>query len=191
MADPVSVLAIVNGSAGLVLKSAGIIKSLHGIAEKHKKAGVTIMSMVTEVDTVEFAWGRIGEWARAYSKDGAVDVRLLQRLDKSLECGTLVMSALQSDLSDYQEKWSTLGFIQRAKAVWNETALQNHQTRVRGQAVAMSLLLQVLQLPTLEDQTKLLQETSHALQESDESAYSIVPSRRSKSIHSASSRSSA
>ena len=48
----------------------------------------------------------------------------------------------------------------------------------------MVLLLQVLQLPTREARHKLLQESSHALRDSDESAYSIVPSRRSISIHS-------
>lgn len=181
MADPVTVLAIVNGSAGLILKSASVIKSLHEIAEKHKKAGIAVMSLVSEVDTIELAWTRIKEWAEDYSKDAAVDMRLLNRLNRSLECGTLVMSALQNDISGYQGNGSTMSFRQRSKAVWNEKALQDHQSRVRGQAVAMTLLLQVLKLPTPEDQSKLLQESYHVLQDSDESAYSIVPSRWSSS----------
>ena len=190
MADPVTILGIVNGSAGLVLKCGSVIKSLHEVAGKHKKAGISIMSLVSEVDTIELAWTRIKDWAEAYSKDAAVDTGLLERLNRSLECGALVMSALQNDISDYQRNGPTLSFRQRSKAVWNETALQDHQDRVRGQAVAMSLLLQVLQLPTIEGQSKLLQESNHVFQNSDESAYSIVPSRRSSSIQSSNARDS-
>ena len=184
MADPVSILAIVDGSVGLALKCAGVIKSLHDIAGKHKKAAVTIMSMVTEIDAIELAWNWVEKWAKDYSKDITVDVALLQRLDRSLDSGTRVISALQKDLSQYNNRDPRLSFGQRSKAVWNETALKDHQHRVRGQAGAMVLLLQVLQLPTQEARRKLLQESSHALQDSDESAYSIVPSRRSLSIHS-------
>ena len=190
MADPVTVLGIVNGSAGLIIECASVIKSLHEVAGKHKKAGIAIMSLVSEVDTIELAWTRIKDWAEAYSKDAAVDTGLLERLNRSLECGALVMSALQNDISGYQSNGSTLSFRQRSKAVWNETALQDHQNRVRGQAVAMTLLLQVLKLPTLEDQSKLLQESGHIFQDSDESAYSIVPSRRSSSIQSSNARDS-
>ena len=190
MADPVTVLAIVNGSAGLILKCGGVIKSLHEVAGKHKKAAIAVMSLVSEIDTVELAWTRIKDWAEAYSKDAAVDTGLLERFNRSLECGALVMSALQNEISGYQSNESTLSFRQRSKAVWNETALHDHQNRVRGQAVAMTLLLQVLQLPTIEGQSKLLQQSSHVFQDSDESSYSIVPSRRSSSIQSSNARSS-
>ena len=190
MADPVTVLGIVNGSAGLIFKCGSVIKSLHEVAGKHKKAAIAVMSLVSEVDTIELAWNRIKDWAEAYSKDAAVDTGLLERLNRSLECGALVMSVLQNDISGYQSNGSTLSFRQRSKAVWNETALQDHQNRVRGQAVAMTLLLQVLKLPTLEDQSKLLQESGHIFQDSDESAYSIVPSRRSSSIQSSNARDS-
>ena len=190
MADPVTVLAIVNGSAGLILKCASVIKSLHEIANKHKKADIAVMSLISEVDTIELAWKQIKEWAKDYFRDAAVDTELLNRLNRSLECGALVMSALQNDISDYQRNGSTMSFKQRSKTVWNEKALQDHQSRVRGQAVAMTLLLQVLKLPTSEDQSKLLQESYHVLQDSDESAYSIIPSRRSSSTQSSNARDS-
>ena len=190
MADPVTVLAIVNGSAGLILKCVSVVKSLHEVAGKHQKAGIAVMSLVSEVDTIELAWIRIKEWAEGYSKADTVDTELLNRMNRSLECGTLVMSALQNDISDYEKYGSKLSFRQRSKAVWNERALQDHQNRVRGQAVAMSLLLQVLKLPTLEGQSKLLQESNHVFQDSDESAYSIVPSRWSLSTQSFNARDS-
>ena len=44
----------------------------------------------------------------------------------------------------------------------------------------MSLLLQVLELPTREDRSKLLQTSQIVLLKSDESAYSIVPPRMSR-----------
>ena len=190
MADPVTVLGIVNGSAGLILKCAYVVKSLYEVAEKYEKAGIAVMALESEVDTNELAWTRIKKWAEDYSTDATVDTGLLKRMNRSLECGALVMSVLQNDLSDYQRNGSSLSFRQRSKAIWNERALQDHQNRVRGQAVAMALLLQVLKLPTLEGQSNLLQESNHVFQNSDESAYSIVPSRRSSSTQSSNARDS-
>ena len=76
------------------------------------------------------------------------------------------------------------------QSVRNEKALQDHQNRVRSRVVAMSLLLQVQKYPKIEGQRILLQESSHALLESDESAYSLIPSRRCLLTHSSSNQNS-
>lgn len=105
----------------------------------------------------------------------------MERLDRSLECGTLVIGALQDDLSAYIIGPEESDVIQNSKAVWNERSLQDHQHRIRGQVLAMSLLLQVIELPSSERQHQLLQTSQHLLRNSDESAHSIVPSLMSVS----------
>lgn len=70
--------------------------------------------------------------------------------------------------------------MQRAKVVWNEKAFQGHQNRTRGQTAAMSLLLQVSKLPSPQKRAQVILRKERHFRKSDESAYSIVPSRMSQ-----------
>lgn len=45
----------------------------------------------------------IKEWSEGYTEAGP-DVELLERLNRSLKCGTLVVSILQDDLSEYDSE---------------------------------------------------------------------------------------
>ena len=176
MADPISIISLVEGSITLIVQCGSAIKSLNEIAVKYKQAELILSSMIQEVDIIELAWKRIKDWSESYTNE-AGDGELLERLDKSLKCGTSVISALQDDLLDYGSK--KLGFMQRTRLNWNEKALRDHQDRIRGQVQAMSLLLQVMELPTSKARSKQLQRARNTFLKSDESAYSIVPSRMS------------
>ena len=176
MADPISIISLIESSMSLILQCGSTIKSLNDLAGKYKHAELTLSSITHEVDIIELAWERIKDWFESYTNE-AGDVGLLERLDKSLKCGTNVISALQDDLLEYEPK--KLGFIQRSKLSWNEKALRDHQYRIRGQVQAMSLLLQVIELPTPNARSEQLETAQNTLLKSDESAYSIVPSRMS------------
>ena len=176
MADPISIISLVEGSITLIVQCSSAIKSLNEIAGKYKQAELILSSMIQEVDVIELAWKRIKDWSESYTNE-AGDGELLERLDKSLKCGTNVISALQDDLLDYGSK--KLGFMQRTRLNWNEKVLRDHQDRIRGQVQAMSLLLQVMELPTSKARSKQLQRARNTFVKSDESAYSIVPSRMS------------
>ena len=149
MADPVTIVQVVSAATGLVGQCASVAKSLHDIAGKYKNARLTLSSMIQELDTIEMAWSRITEWSRDYSDELLANDRLPERLANSLECGTLVMSALQADFASFKTNTKTLGFRQRSRLVWNENLLRDHQDRIRGQATSMTLLLQVLKLYVL------------------------------------------
>ena len=197
MADPLTILSVIEGSLGLIVQCGGIIKTLHDIAGKFKQLDLTIMSMTQELETIEFAWTRIKDWSQAYVEE-ATDLRgsenldrcFLDRLHRSLTCGTIVMSALQDDLNESVGGKSSQGLTQRAKLAWNAKAFEDHQDRIRGQTAAMSLMLQVLDLQTPKGRSKLVKAQKRQYSKSDESAYSIVPSRMSSRHSSRLSRSS-
>lgn len=165
------------------MKCAEVAKTLNDIVGKHKKAELTMKILVQQVNTIKAAWDRIRDWSGGYQQNGdpeSGDVELLRRLDQSLEFGDLVLSALEDDLASYREEGEIgLGFMDRSKTVWNESSLQDNQMRVRDQVLTMTLLLQVLSLPFASDRSTLLDASSVTLRKSDESAYSIVPSRMS------------
>lgn len=115
--DPVSIVGILEGSISLILQCSSAVKSLRAVSQKHKKARLAIVSIVQEVDTLELAWSRIKEWSQNYAGAVSVDIDLLERLDRSLENGSVVMTALQDDLVNFVRTSETFSFRLRSKAV--------------------------------------------------------------------------
>ncbi|KAL8747477.1 MAG: hypothetical protein Q9190_000644 [Brigantiaea leucoxantha] len=189
MADPVTVISVINGSAGIVLQCVKVIKDLNDVIGKYRSAHLTIRSVIENLETIQWAWDRIRNIAEDWSADsdetsGLLDKDLLERLNKSLTCGEAVMSALEADLqylrsSDDSKSFS---FTQRTRVVWSTSMLQDHQNRIRDQVASMNLLITVLNMPRQKDRRKELQKGEAVLRKSDESACSIVPSTPSHTI---------
>ena len=207
--DLVSAVGLVQSSIGLALQFGKVAKTLNDVAYKYKNAKLAIKSLAQNLDILELAWTQIGEWFQGQSEDGLHDDSLTRRVEGFLETGVLVIEALQHDLQAYNI--DDIGFSQRTKFVWNEISLQAHRSRIRDQALSMSLFLQVVNLyatipwqctqlcidagtsdynkltlysPTPQARAKLLHKSEAQFQKSDESAYStdsIVPSRMSVS----------
>ena len=175
--DPVTIVQIVEGSLSLALQCGHATKTLNDIAAKYRYAELTIISMVQGLDTIQLAWNQIGDWSQRYVPKTAGDSEFLERLQRSLHNGFIIMDALERDLKPYQTKH--LSFMQRSKAVWNENTFRAHQERISYQVVAMTCLLQAIQLKSSLARTRLIDEAEPMLRRSDESAYSIVPSRMS------------
>ena len=173
--DPVSVVGLIQGSIGLAGQCLTIVKTLNDLAGQFKNAKLTIISLQQEVGTLQLAWKRIAEWSPQ-----SADPELLEKLGQSLQCGDLVMSALQEDLLEYNDK--SFGFRKRAKTAFNEKTLLDHQTRIRGQAQAMSFLLQVIEMQSPQDKKQILKRAERKIRDSQISAYSIVPSRLSSRV---------
>ncbi len=147
--DPASLVALIEGSVGLVIQCGGIVKTLSDIAARYKASELSIMSMAQSLDVIQLAWSRIKDWSQAqwFSLHlNSDDDAFIQRLNRSLDIGKMVMAGLQEDLRPYQSDSDVLTFKQRSKAVWNQDALRNHQDRIRDQAASMTLLLQAIQL---------------------------------------------
>ena len=86
--------------------------------------------MIQEIDLLQFAWTRIKDWSQDYEPTTAdatasheVNSSFWERLDRSLECGMIVISALQNDISEYTNRLGNLGFRLRSRLVWNDKGL--------------------------------------------------------------------
>ena len=166
MAEAALILSIINGSLGLVLKCGDVAKALNDVTSKYRRAELDIKLLAQHIDTIKVAWQRINDWSRNCQKLGvkdSEDIALFRRLEQSLECGDLIVSAIQDDLEELgftepshasEEQLSSisrnkdkgLSSKRKFKIVWNETSIQCHRERVRDQSMAMLLLMQVLNL---------------------------------------------
>ena len=143
--DPVSAVGLVEASLGLALQFGSAAKTLNDVAGKYKNAKLTIRFLIQNLDILQLSWTQVGLWFREqFENDSLHDVSLLRRVEGFLETGSLVMEALEHDLQAYNVDHLT--FTTRSKLIWNETTLQNHQSRIRDQGLSMSLFLQAIKL---------------------------------------------
>ncbi|KAL2039091.1 hypothetical protein N7G274_008140 [Stereocaulon virgatum] len=141
MVDPLSIASAVESSVGLALQLGSAAKALNRLIARFKRSELTIMAMVEEVKTTNFAWTRIREWFKGQGNE-AMNDKFLERLGKSLRCDMLVISALVHDLADVDNGTTTSSFKKRSRMAWNKRTLMDHQQHIRGQVQAMRLMLQ-------------------------------------------------
>ncbi|KAG8525898.1 uncharacterized protein KY384_000660 [Bacidia gigantensis] len=180
-------LAIITGSTDLAIRCTKIVQRIHVTREKFKAADLTVKSLVDQVESLRYAWTKISDWsgARDVANDCSdCDWQFQDQLEKKLDCGYLVIAALEEDLMQMtaNERKSRMTFKQKTAFVWNESIIEIHRKRVSDQVQSMGLLLQVSQLPTPKERVVFIVNSRTQLKKSDESAYSIIPSRRSMSI---------
>lgn len=144
MGEPVTILSISNGSLGIALKIGAVVNDLCDLKQKFEHAELELQSTIEECRTIQTAWYGIEAWVR--KADTTVEQKLLGRLNKSLNVGVMVMSALEADLAAVRVESASAGLLRRSKIVWNQTLFAQHQGRIRAQVGAMTLLLQVIKL---------------------------------------------
>ncbi|KAL8717670.1 MAG: hypothetical protein Q9225_005107 [Loekoesia sp. 1 TL-2023] len=106
MADPASIFSIIAGSAGLALQCGKVIRDLHNIAGRYKNADLSIISMTTGLETVDWAWRHIESILKTWTDDAQdrghdADTDVLEQLGRSLKGGRLVITALEEDLRQF------------------------------------------------------------------------------------------
>ncbi|KAL8835110.1 MAG: hypothetical protein Q9176_007104 [Flavoplaca citrina] len=189
--DPASIFSIIAGSAGLALQCGKLIRDLHDVTDMYKNANLTIVSMITGLETIQWAWGRIQAILEISTDDQScasqnMDADTFHQLERSLNGGRIVIAALEEDLkplaaTSLQDHGAATGhrILNRVRIVWNATALREHQERIRDQMNSMNLMISVLKLPNPMTRRESLGANMDILRKSDESACTIVPSRLS------------
>jgi hypothetical protein len=144
MEEPVTISSIINGSLGIALKIGTVVNDLYDLKQKFEHAELDLQSTIEECRTIQTAWYGIEAWVR--KADTTVEQKLLECLNRSLNAGIMVMSALEADLAAVRSKSASAGLLRRSKIVWNQTLFAQHQGGIRAQVGAMTLLLQVINL---------------------------------------------
>ena len=140
MADPLTVTSIISTAVGLVFQCGKIAQNLKTLADKYMSCEVELKGMRHQCETLKLAWDRIKTWCELHGESDFSDMLLIQRLTEDLELGTVIMSALEKDMSLFFQEPRPL-FWQRTRFVWNAQLFQNHQSRIDRHVTSMELLL--------------------------------------------------
>jgi hypothetical protein len=151
--DPISIVGVVSASAQIAQFIAQTIQGLSTLRGKFKDANTTIRLLIGELSTIRAAVSQLRDWAEWNANDSPKEEEYMKGLQVALEGCQAAMEVLAEEIKDLANGTITandpatfnLGFMAKAKVMWNEDTFKIHQDRLHAQVQAMNLLLQAAQ----------------------------------------------
>ncbi|KAL8785349.1 MAG: hypothetical protein Q9213_003414 [Squamulea squamosa] len=167
--DAFSISASVVGLTATCLKTA---KALHDIKDKFDNGNLIISAICTETTIISASLSRI-QSSILSSPDEISDKfkerpDLVATLDSALTGCYVVFDVLQVEVQKYTQsknsESSNIGFRAKLRYVWNETAMQDILTQMRGLQTALALLLQLLGSETMAQLKQIMNNNTTVLE---------------------------
>jgi hypothetical protein len=138
-------------------------KELYDLRSRYKDASVLITAIYSESMVIAASLSQIQNLLQhdALQKKP----QLLETFDRALTGCRVVYGCLEEEVRDLVVKVENddLKFKDRAKFLWKEDTFKELLTQIRGQQSALSLLIQGLQMESIADIQKLVQDNSVTL----------------------------
>ena len=170
--DPLSILSLVEACAGLAVTAGKLAIGLKSLADNYRQAALTFRSLSSQCKLFATAVRAIQAWMEEAPEITAVDDQIWEQLADSLECANDAVYALENELVTTSGT-SVNTFWNKANAVWNLQSMKDLEDCIHKQICSLSVILQIMNLPTRQSQTNSLQEKSSVFQESRSSAMSL------------------
>ncbi len=148
--DPASIVGLISASGTIVSAITLTVKGLSDIRGKYAGADLRIRLLIGQLSTVKSALNQIRDWVEYNLVDSPTQAELVEGLNVSLDGCKAAMDVLAEEVTGLvgdASPGSRLNptFRTRAKYVWNESSMKDHQDRLHAQVAALQLLLQAAQ----------------------------------------------
>ncbi len=144
------IISSASAVVGLVFNFATVAKTCKAVHGRYKDAGITIDSIREESETLQAALQQLANLmmhdASALTSQWDTDRSLSGTFERVVKGFERTIKGLQAELNRLKFEKETPGRLEKAKVVWNEDGMREHLGRLRSQAGALQLLLQVLQV---------------------------------------------
>ncbi|KAE8341040.1 hypothetical protein BDV24DRAFT_132810 [Aspergillus arachidicola] len=152
------------------------LRLLHSLQQKVNNSGLHLQTVRTQISAVNAAVTHIQSWLNTCSGNPCTVGGLIEDLQLSLDGCKSLLEIFSEQATQVIKEHDTQGWIDKIKLVWNETDLTQYRDMLRDQVQALSLLLQVVQLPTQSEQTSALAvtETQKIIQRARDDSTSLV-----------------
>ena len=170
--DPLSILSLVEACAGLAVTAGKLAIGLNSLADNYKKASLTFRSLSSQCRLFSTAVRAIQGWMEEAPEVTTIDDRIWGQLADSLECANDAIYALENELVSRSGS-SINTFWEKAGVVWNLQTMRELEDCIHKQISGLSVILQIMNLPTRQSQTNTLADRSSVFQDSRSSAMSV------------------
>ena len=170
--DPLSILSLVEACAGLAVTAGKLAIGLKSLADNYKLSALTFRSLSSQCKLFATAVRAIQAWMEDAPDVISIDDRIWEQLADSLECANDTIHALENELT------STSGgtvntYWSKANVLWNLQTMRDLEDCIHKQICSLSVILQIMNLPTRQSQTRGLNEQYSVFHESKISAMSL------------------
>lgn len=170
--DPLSILSLVEACAGLAVTAGKLAIGLKSLADGYKSSALMFTSLSSQCKLFATAVRAIQAWMEDISETSNIDERIWEQLADSLECANTAIYALEDQLV-MTSKGTINTFWEKVNVMWNMEGLRDLNDCIHKQITSLGVLLQIMNLPTRQNQTDGLAEQSYVFQESRSSTLSI------------------
>jgi hypothetical protein len=143
------IISSASAVVGLVFSFATAAKTCNAVRGRYKAAALTLDSMRQELEMLQAALQQLANLmmhdASALTSQWDTDQSLSGTFARSMKGFERTIKGIQAELDRLKSEKEVLGRLDKAKVVWNEDGMREHLSRLRSQAAALQLLLQVLQ----------------------------------------------
>jgi hypothetical protein len=138
-------------------------KQLYDLRSRYKDANILITAIYSESMVIAASLSQVQTLLHQDTLKSKP--QLLQTFDRALTGCRVVYGCLEEEVRDLVVKTETddLKFRDRAKFLWKEDTFKELLTQIRGQQSALSLLIQGLQMESIADIRRLVEENSVTL----------------------------
>lgn len=146
--EAVAILAITNASFGIARSLVHTIKELYELAEAYETAALGIRTVATQCNSFRIAVERINKWLVQQDEDSRhdLDEDFWQALSGNLDTAQAVIDDLEKRIQGLKK--NPAKFWIRTKYLWNGVIIAELQSQIQGLMSAVSLLIQVIDIPT-------------------------------------------
>ncbi|KAF2026671.1 hypothetical protein EK21DRAFT_73727 [Setomelanomma holmii] len=158
--EPVSALFGIMAALPQCIQSA---KELYDLRSRYKDASVLITAIYSESMVIAASLSQVQNLLQHDALQRKP--QLLETFDRALTGCRVVYGCLEEEVRDLRIKAEAneLKFKDRAKFLWKEDTFKELLTQIRGQQSALSLLIQGLQMESIADIRRLVEENSVTL----------------------------
>lgn len=146
MAEAAAILTCVGSSAGILVTITKIIHTLSEVRNQYRYAETTIRLLMTQLSTIKSALLRIRDWADFALTNQSLPESLANDLDVAMEGCEIAMDCLAEEVNSLVGDSGTSfpgTAAARAKVVWDESNMKEHQVRLSHQVQALQLIIQI------------------------------------------------
>jgi hypothetical protein len=138
-------------------------KQLYDLRERYKDASILITAIYSESMVIAASLSQVQNLLQHDALQQKP--QLLETFDRALTGCRIVYACLDEEVRDLVEKVerNDLRFKDRARYLWKEDTFKELLTQIRGQQSALTLLIQGLQMESMADIRKLVEDNSTKL----------------------------
>ena len=157
--DPATFIGSLSAAGAIIAAITTTVRNLSQLRDRFQHADVTIGLLIRELSTIKAALVQIEDFA-AYSLQGPLQEELAEAFRVSLQGCKECLDLMADEVAELIDESNALGagLLMRAKYVWNESTMRDHQQRLHTQISALQLLLQAAQIRSLSGQAALMRD---------------------------------